>query len=57
MLLTDQLDFENPQHVTLCCKNGQLTIYIRYQESDMRLTYKLQQEDTGSVPPFPLQQS
>ena len=55
MLLTDQLDFENPQHVTVCCKNGQLIIYIRYQESDMRLTYKLQQED--AVPHPPLQQS
>ena len=47
MLLTDQLDFNNPDHVTILCKHDrQLTIHIRDGNSSVRLTYQLQQEDT-----------
>jgi hypothetical protein len=65
MLLTDQLDFNSPDHVTVCCKHDRLTIYIRNNTSSVRLTYQLQTEDTTTrpapvncVPPYPpLQQS
>jgi hypothetical protein len=57
MLLTDQLDFNNPDHVTVCCKHDRLTIYIRNNITSVRLIYQLQQEDNGSTPPLPLQQS
>jgi hypothetical protein len=57
MLLTDQLDFNNPDHVTVCCKHDRLTIYISNNNSSVRLTYALQAEDSCSPPPPPLQQS
>jgi hypothetical protein len=63
-MLTDQLDFNNPDHVTVCCKNDRLTIYISNNKSSVRLTYALQEESTSApapvncVPPYPpLQQS
>jgi hypothetical protein len=50
MLLIDQLDFTNPDHVTILCKHDrQLTIYISDGNSSVRLTYQLQQEDTAPV--------
>jgi virulence-associated protein VagC len=57
MLLTDQLDFNSPDHVTVCCKHDRLTIYIRNNSTSVRLTYQLQQEDNECTPPLPLQQS
>ena len=64
MLLTDQLDFNNPDHVTVCCKHDRLTIYIRNNTTSVRLTYQLQTESLAvpapvdCVPPYPpLQQS
>ena len=67
MLLTDQLDFNNPDHVTVCCKHDrQLTIHISDGNSSVRLTYQLQQEDNRvtykgpnfcTTPHPPLQQS
>lgn len=46
MLLIDQLDFINPDHVTILCKdNRQLTIHISDGNASVRLTYQLQQED------------
>ena len=64
MLLTDQLDFTNPDHVTVCCKHDRLTIYISNNNSSVRLTYQLQTESlvvpapVNCVPPYPpLQQS
>lgn len=57
MLVTDQLDFSNPDHVTICSKHDRLTIYIHGNTSSVRLTYQLQQEDTGCTPPLPLQQT
>jgi len=63
-MLIDQLDFINPDHVTVCCKNDRLTIYISDNNSSVRLTYALQEESTNvpapvnCVPPYPpLQQS
>jgi hypothetical protein len=67
-MLTDQLDFNNPDHVTVCCKHDRLTIYISDGNSSVRLTYQLQQEDNqvtyrdlipnwGPPPHPPLQQS
>jgi len=56
-MLTDQLDFDNPDHVTVCCKHDRLTIYISNNKSSVRLTYALQTEDSCSPPPPPLQQS
>jgi hypothetical protein len=51
MLLTDQLDFINPDHVTILCKDDQqLTIHIRDGNSSVRLIYQLQQEDDTSQP-------
>ena len=41
MLLTDQLDFNNPDHVTVCFKHDQLTIYISNNNCSVRLTYAL----------------
>ena len=52
MLLTDQLDFNNPDHVTVCCKHDRLTIYIRNDSTSVRLTYALQQEPTGAPAPI-----
>jgi hypothetical protein len=46
MLLIDQLDFINPDHVTILCKNDRLTIHISDGNSSVRLIYQLQQEDT-----------
>jgi hypothetical protein len=67
MLLIDQLDFINPDHVTILCKHDrQLTIYISDGNSSVRLTYQLQPEDNQvtyegpnfCTPPHPpLQQS
>jgi hypothetical protein len=64
MLLTDQLDFNNPDHVTVCCKHDRLTIYISNNKSSVRLTYALETEGfvvpapVDCVPPYPpLQQS
>jgi hypothetical protein len=57
MMLTDQLDFNNPDHVTVCCKHDRLTIYIHGKTSSVRLTYQLQQEGDGCSSPFPLQQT
>lgn len=58
MLLIDQLDFINPDHVTILCKHDrQLTIHISDGNSSVRLTYALQTEDSCSPPPPPLQQS
>jgi hypothetical protein len=57
MMLTDQLDFNNPDHVTVCCKHDRLTIYISNNNSSVRLTYALQTEDSCSPPPPPLQPS
>jgi hypothetical protein len=51
MLLTDQLDFNNPDHVTVCCKHDRLTIYIRNNTTSVRLTYALQQEPTSAPAP------
>ena len=46
MLLIDQLDFTNPDHVTILCKdNRQPIIHISDGNSSVRLTYQLQQED------------
>jgi len=59
MLLTDQLDFTNPDHVTVCCKHDRLTIYISNNNSSVRLTYQLQTEShvvpapVDCVPPYP----
>jgi hypothetical protein len=51
MLLIDQLDFINPDHVTILCKHDrQLTIHISDGNSSVRLTYQLQQEDDTSQP-------
>jgi hypothetical protein len=51
MMLTDQLDFNNPDHVTILCKDDQqLTIHIRDGNSSVRLIYQLQQEDNTSQP-------
>ena len=51
-MLTDQLDFNNPDHVTILCKNDQqLTIHIRDGNSSVQLTYQLQQEDDTSKSP------
>jgi hypothetical protein len=49
MLLIDQLDFINPDHVTILCKHDRLTIHISDGNSSVRLTYQLQQEDTTPV--------
>ena len=57
MLLTEQLDFNSPDHVTVCCKHDRLTIYIRNNSTSVRLTYQLQQEGNECTPPLPLQQS
>ena len=58
MLLIDQLDFINPDHVTILCKHDrQLYIHISDGNSSVRLTYTLQTEDSCSPPPPPLQQS
>ena len=67
MLLIDQLDFINPDHVTILCKHDrQLTIHISDGNSSVRLTYQLQQEDNRvtykgpnfcTTPHPPLQQS
>jgi hypothetical protein len=51
MLLIDQLDFINPDHVTILCKDDrQLTIHISDGNSSVRLIYQLQQEDDTSQP-------
>ena len=50
MLLIDQLDFINPDHVTILCKNDRLTIHISDGNSSVRLIYQLQQEDDTSQP-------
>jgi hypothetical protein len=51
MLLIDQLDFINPDHVTILCKHDrQLTIHISDNNSSVQLTYQLQQEDDTSQP-------
>jgi hypothetical protein len=50
MLLIDQLDFINPDHVTILCKNDRLTIHISDGNSSVKLTYQLQQEDDTSQP-------
>ena len=52
-MLIDQLDFINPDHVTVCCKNDRLTIYISNNNSSVRLTYALQTEDSCSLPASP----
>ena len=64
MLLIDQLDFINPDHVTILCKHDRLTIHISDGNSSVRLTYQLQTESlvvpapVDYVPPYPpLQQS
>jgi hypothetical protein len=66
MLLIDQLDFINPDHVTILCKHDRLTIHISDGNSSVRLTYQLQQGDNQvtyegpnfCTPPHPpLQQS
>jgi len=57
MLLIDQLDFNSPDYVTVCCKHDRLTIYIRNNSTSVRLTYQLQQEGNECTPPLPLQQS
>jgi hypothetical protein len=54
MLLTDQLDFNNPDHVTVCCKHDRLTIYISNATSSVRLVYALQEEEATS-PPAPIE--
>lgn len=64
MLLIDQLDFINPDHVTILCKHDRLTIHISDGNSSVRLTYQLQQEPISAPAPVncvfpypPLQQS
>jgi hypothetical protein len=57
MLLIDQLDFINPDHVTILCKHDRLTIHVSDGNSSVRLTYQLQQEGNECTPPLPLQQS
>jgi hypothetical protein len=44
MLLIDQLDFINPDYVTVLCKHDQLTIHVSDGNSSVRLTYQLQQQ-------------
>jgi len=44
MLLIDQLDFINPDYVTVICKHDRLTIHINDGNSSVRLTYQLQQQ-------------
>ena len=67
MLFIDQLDFVNPDHVMIFCKDSrQLIIHISDSNSSVKLTYQLQQEDNQvtyegpnfCTPPHPpLQQS
>jgi hypothetical protein len=64
MLLIDQLDFINPDHVTILCKDDrQLIIHISDGNSSVRLTYQLQQNEVTYRPNWcppphpPLQQS
>ena len=53
MLLLDQLDFIEPDHVTIMCKaNRQLTIHISDGNSSVELKYQLQQEDITPHPPL-----
>jgi len=44
MQSTDQLDFSNPEHVSVHCKGNKLTVYISGINSSVRLTYQLQDE-------------
>jgi hypothetical protein len=51
MLFIDQLDFVNPDHVMIFCKDSrQLIIHISDSNSSVKLTYQLQQEDDTSQP-------
>ena len=49
---TNQLDFSKPEHVSVICKDNQLTVHIKGTTSSIRLTYQLQEEtpSNDSVP-------
>ena len=46
MKSTDQLDFAKPEHVSIICKDNQLTVHIKGTTSSIKLTYQLQEETT-----------
>ena len=46
MKATDQLDFAKPEHVSIICKDNQLTVHIKGTTSSIKLTYQLQEETT-----------
>ena len=52
MKATDQLDFAKPEHVSVICKDNQLTVHIKGTTSSVKLVYQLQEETTSdnSVP-------
>lgn len=47
MKATDQLDFAKPEHVSVICKDNQLTVHIKGTTSSIKLTYQLQEETTS----------
>ena len=46
MMLTDQLDFNNPEYVSVHSKGNKLTVYISGINLSVKLTYQLQDKST-----------